>query len=77
MAQDNFMYESDREYESTEEEEQSSSESEEEYDDLCYYCSAFIDDDLGVPFYDKEPSTPRWYCSSCMLYIHSSDIDSP
>jgi len=50
--------------------------SSEDYDDWeCYYCSTDLDEDIGTPFLDKEPSTPRWYCSTCMLHIHSSDIE--
>ena len=69
------MYESDRYYES-DDSESSYSSSEEEFDDWeCYYCSTDLDEDMGTPFHDKEPSTSRWYCSTCMLHIHSSDIE--
>jgi len=67
------MYESDRYFESDDSESRYSSS---EYDDWeCYYCSTDLDEDIGTPFLDKEPSTPRWYCSTCMLHIHSSDIE--
>lgn len=69
------MYDSSDEQE--EEDDYLSSESE-EYNDQCFYCSALIEEDMGGhAFYDTEPIEPRWYCSSCMLYIHASDIDSP
>jgi len=66
------MYESDRCYESDSDES-----SESEYDDFtCYYCQMDLDEDEGDPFHDTKPSNPRWYCSTCMLHIHQSDIES-
>lgn len=67
------LYESDRYYETDDSQETYSSS---DYDDWeCYYCSTDLEQDMGTPFHDKEPSIPRWYCSSCMLHIHQSDIE--
>jgi len=67
------LYESDRYYETDDSDD---TELSSDYDDWeCYYCSTDLEQDVGTPFHDKEPSTPRWYCSSCMLHIHQSDIE--
>jgi hypothetical protein len=69
------MYESDRYYES-QDSESNESYSSSDFDDWeCYYCSTDLEHDLGTPFHDTESAIPRWYCSSCMLHIHQSDIE--
>ena len=69
------MYESDRSYES-QDSESNESYSSSDYDDWeCYYCSTDLEQDLGTPYHDIQPANPRWYCSTCMLHIHHSDIE--
>jgi len=41
----------------------------------CYYCEADLDYENDV-FTDLEPCKPRYYCQSCKLHIHCSDIES-
>ena len=43
-------------------------------DYYCYYCETDLDYENDV-FTDLEPSKPRYYCSSCKLNIHCSDIE--
>ena len=49
----------------------SSSDSDDYY---CYYCETDLDYENNV-FEDLEPIKPRYYCSSCKLHIHTSDIE--
>ena len=41
----------------------------------CYYCEVDLDYENDV-FTDLEPCKPRYYCHSCKLHIHCSDIES-
>lgn len=50
----------------------SSSEHENEY--YCYYCETDLDYEDNV-YEDLEPSKPRYYCQTCQLHIHTSDIE--
>ena len=52
-------------------------ESSSEYDDedeFCYYCDTELMYEEDV-YTDSTPCKTRYYCQSCSLHIHSSDIE--
>jgi hypothetical protein len=51
----------------------SSSDNEDDY--YCYYCETDLDYENNV-FEDLQPCKPRYYCESCKLHIHTSDIET-
>ena len=62
------------EYYTTDDSDYRYSSSSDEDDYYCYYCEADLDYENDV-FTDLEPSKPRYYCQSCKLHIHCSDIE--